>query len=116
MRNLQTHDVFVALKIANSAGIKEEFQKMALMASEGKNINEREIGISFIMTILGHCAEEQTERLIYDFLGGILEISPADIRTMNPLELVEKIKALKEVISVDEWKAFFQSVSQVLLK
>lgn len=116
MRNLQTHDVFVALKIANSAGIREEVQKMALMVSEGKVLNEREIGIDFIMTVLSNCAEESTERLIYEFLGGILEIPPAEIKTMNPLELIEKIKSLKEVISIEEWKAFFQSLSQVLLK
>lgn len=116
MRGLQTHDVFVALKIANSAGIKEEFQKMALKVTENSKIDERKIGLEFLMNILGNCADDKTEALIYDFLGNILEIAPGDIKVMNPLELIEKIKELQTVISIEEWKSFFQSVAQVLTK
>lgn len=114
MRNLQTHDVFKALKIANSAGIKEEFQKIAFKMSSGKKISEKELGFDFIMNVLANCADEKTERLIYDFIGGLLEEDAEEIRVMNPLELFDKIKALKEVISVEDWKAFFISLSAVM--
>lgn len=114
MRNLQTHDVFKALKIANSAGIKEEFQKIAFKMSSGKKISQKELGFDFIMNILANCADEKTERLIYDFIGGLLEEDVEDIKVMNPLELFDKIKALKEVISVEDWKAFFMSLSAVM--
>lgn len=116
MRQLQTHDIFKALKIANSAKIKEEFQKIALRITNGESVNEREIGFDFIMTVLGNCADDLVERQIYDFIGGILEIPSEEIETMNPLELIEKIKELKTVISVEEWKSFFQSLSQMLMK
>lgn len=116
MRNLQTHDLFVALKIAKSAGIKEEIQKIALKLQNAENVNEREVGLDFVMTILSNCADDKTEALLYDFIGSILEIAPGDIAIMNPLELIEKIKELKTVISVEEWQSFFQSFAQVLMK
>lgn len=116
MRNLQTHDVFMALKIANSTGLKEEFKRIAINVSNNANADEKEIGLDLIFTLLGRCADDKTEKLIYEFLGGILEIDPNEIKTMNPLELIEKIKELNTVIPVEEWKSFFQSFLQVALK
>ncbi len=114
MRNIQTHDVFVALQIANSAGVKDEVQKMASRVANGEKISVQKAGIEFMFNVLGNCADEKTENLIYKFIGGILEEDPAELRVMNPLLLIEKIKGLKEVISVEDWKDFFHSLSAVI--
>lgn len=114
MRKLKTHDVFVAMNIINTAGIKEEFSKMALKISDKKNVNLREVGLDFLLSVLGGCANRKSEELIYEFLGGILEISPVEVENMEPLELIENIKKLNEVISVEAWQNFFTSLKKLL--
>lgn len=107
MRGLQTHDVFVALRLVNTTGLRDEFKKMANQVANGKKLNEREVGIDFILNVLGACGNEATESLVYDFLSGIMEIPAPEIKTMDPMKLVENLKMLKEYISVEEWKSFF---------
>jgi len=107
MRALQTHDLFTAMKIVNAAGIKEEFQRIALKARSGE-FKEEEVGADMLLSFLGACADDKAEKAIYEFLGGLLEIEPASIRVMNPLELIENVKKLGEVIDVEAWKNFFR--------
>ena len=114
MRNLQTHDIFVAMKVVNSVGVADEIKRVALMVSEKKEVNIDKIGIEFLFSIMAKCANDNTENLIYEFLGGILEMDPKDIKVMDPMELVENIKKLNEVISVEQWKAFFQSLLNLI--
>lgn len=116
MRNLETHDVFKAMKIINALGVKEEVQKMALkMQSDKKGVNDKEVGVEVILNVIGHAGDEKAENLIYDFLSGPLEIEAETIKHMDPLELIESIKSLNTVIDVESWKAFFKSVV-VLMK
>lgn len=115
MRNLQTHDVFIAMRLVNTAGIRDEFQKMALQARNGK-LKPEQVGIDFIFNLIGACGNENVEALFYEFIGGILEIDPKEIKTMDPLKLVTEIEKLKEIISVEEWKAFFQSLLRMIRK
>ena len=114
MRALQTHDVFKAVKIVNALGVRDEVKKIALSLEGKKKINEREIGVEFILNILGSAGDEKVENLIYDLLGGILEIEPEEIRVMDPLKLVENIKALSAVIDVENWKSFFHYVASMM--
>lgn len=116
MRALQTHDIFVAMNIINTAGIREKFSEIALKVSAGKDVNLQEIGLDFLLSVLGGCANAKSENLIYEFLGGVLEMSPNEIKTMEPLKLIEEIKKLNEVISVEQWKSFFQSLSVMIRK
>lgn len=114
MRALQTHDVFKAVKIVNALGVRDEVKKIALSLEGKKKINEREIGVEFILNILGSAGDEKVENLIYDLLGGILEIDPEEIKTMDPLKLIENIKALSAVIDVENWKSFFHYVASMM--
>jgi len=107
MRTLQTHDLFTAMKIINAAGIRDEIKRTALLA-QNKQIKVEEIGIDFILGILGACADKKAEDAIYEFLGGLMEIEPKEIKVMNPLDLIEEIKKLSAVIDVEAWRNFFQ--------
>lgn len=114
MRPLQTHDVFVAMNLINTAGIKEEFEKMTLKVNGKKDINIQQVGLEFMLAILGGCANPKSETLIYNFLGGILEKDPDAIRTQDPLQTIEDIKSLHEVISLEDWKSFFTSLGHLI--
>jgi len=114
MRKLETHDLFVAMRLVNTSGIKEEFEKMAVKVADMKQVNLQEVGISFLISVLSGCSNDSSEKLIYEFLGGILEIAPDEIRKMDPMDLVKNLQELKNVINVEEWKAFFISLRKIL--
>lgn len=114
MRNLQTHDIFVAMKVVNSVGVAEEIKRVALLVAEKKETNVNKIGVELLFNIMAKCANDETENLFYEFLGGILEMDMNDIKVMDPMKLIENIKKLKEVISVEQWKAFFQSLLNLI--
>lgn len=113
MRKLQTHDVFVAAKLIKTIGIRNEVKAMALKVSNGQKLKVEEVGVEFFLNVIENASSEEAENGLYDLLGGILEISPADIRTMDPLELLKTLKELAEFIDVESWKAFFKSVATV---
>lgn len=114
MRALQTHDVFIAMNIINTAGIREEFEKMALKVSNNERVNVQQVGIEFLLSVLGGCANEKSENLIYKFLGGIMEKDAEEIKTQDPMQTIKDIKSMMEVVSTEEWKSFFTSLRGVL--
>lgn len=116
MRKLQTHDVFKALRLIRIAGIKEEFEKVARLMQENKQIDASSIGYSVIFGCLEKVSGTEGENAFYDLISGPLEVSPKDVREMDPMDLIKAIEGLKEVISVEEWTNFFKSVSGLILK
>lgn len=115
MRKLQTHDVFMAMKLVRVANIRDEFEKIQKLASKkGANVND--IGYEFIFGVIEKLSGTEAENAFYELLAGPLEMDANDIKTMDPLELINTIKAMSEVINVEEWSAFFKSVSAFLTK
>ena len=114
MRELQTHDVFVALKVVRAAGVKDEIRKVAALVAEKEKIKIEDVGLEFIFGLFEKVPE--AENAIYDLIGGILEIKPSEIRTMNPFELFEKLEQLKEFVSTEQAKRFFKYVAALMEK
>lgn len=114
MRALQTHDVFKAMKIVNALGVKEEVKRLALAMQNGKKMSQNEVGVEFLLTIIGNAGNEEVEASIYEFLSGILEIPTENISVMDPMDLIEEIKKLSAYISKEKWKAFFGSVASMI--
>jgi len=110
MRNLQAKDVFVALRLAKAMGIKE-----LLVSITNSNItNPEEMGYFIIGEVLSGLANPEAEHYFYEFMGNILELDSKQVEEMGPMELLEKAKELKTIISGDDWKTFFKSVMSLM--
>lgn len=106
MRKLQTTDIFAACRMLSKIGVREEIREVAMKAEESKNKKIRvEMGFDLMFGILEKATKENAENEIYQFLAGIFECDPDEIRVMDPLELLEK---LKEVADFEKWKSFFK--------
>ena len=120
MRKLQTHDVFMALKVVRAAGVREEVKRVALLTKlkekNGEEIKLEDIGVDFILGCIEKLSGTESEYAIYDLLSGPLEMHPEEIMVMDPLELIEKITGLKEVIDMEAMKSFFKSVAALMEK
>lgn len=120
MRKLQTHDVFMALKLIRAAGVKDEVRAMVQMVEtkekNGQKFNIRDAGMEFIFGLLEKFAGTESENAFYELLSGPLEIDVEEIKTMDPLDLVEKIQGLQEVIDGERFKNFFKSVAGLVEK
>ena len=113
MRKLKTSDVFAALRVVNSANLRDELKIIVEEANENKNVNIADLGVDFMLSIMEKAAGEKTEKDIYRFLSGILECAPEEAENMALLELV---KNLNECIDIEEWKVFFKYVSGLTTK
>ena len=115
MRKLQTHDVFMALKLVKAAGVKDEvsriYQIVEVKEKEGKKLNIKDVGIEFVLGLMEKLAGTESENAFYELLAGPLEKEAEEIKTMEPLDLIDEVEKLKEVIDGERFKRFFKSVA-----
>ncbi|MBS4958684.1 MULTISPECIES: hypothetical protein [Clostridium] len=109
MRNLQTKDIFCMSRLIMSLNLKEELKNLADKID--KNSNVEALGFEVFFTILGKCTDENSEKKIYDFLSGPLEIKSEEVATMDPIDLFDKIM---KIASVEKWKLFLSKASQLI--
>lgn len=106
MRSLQTTDIFAACRMLSKIGVREEIREVALKAEESKTKKIRvDMGFDLMFGILEKATQEKAENEIYQFLSGIFECDPEEIRVMDPFVLFEK---LGEVADFEKWKSFFK--------
>ena len=106
MRKLQMTDIFAACRMLSRIGVREEIREVAMKAEESKTKKIRvDMGFDLIFGILEKATQENAEYEIYIFLSGVFECDPDEIRAMDPIELLEK---LKEVADFEKWKNFFK--------
>ena len=93
MRSLQTTDVFSAIRLINKIGVREEIKEVARMveAKPGKKLRA-DAGVDLLLGILERASTQQGEAEIYIFLADLLECNPDDVRTMDPIDLMEKLE------------------------
>lgn len=103
MRKLNTGDLFKAARMIKKMGIKEDLEKFAEKLDE--NATQEGAGVDLIMLILEKATENETERLIYEFLSGPFETKAEDVEKMDLFEMVE---TLFTVADVEKWKGLFQ--------
>lgn len=116
MRGLQTADIFTAARIVKSAQIADEVKVMAAAMDEKKDVSVLDFGVEMVVRVFEKLVGTESEKAIYKFLSGPLEIPEKDIAKMDPIDLIDKIKELQEVIDVERWKSFFVQLSKFLPK
>ena len=100
MRNLQNSDIFAFGRILSKANLKEEIKKVSI----GEDANPESIGFDLLFTVFTNCSDEVVEEEIYSFLASLFEMTPKEVRELEPLETFEKIKS---VADWSKWKSFF---------
>ena len=116
MRGLQTTDIFTAARIVKSAQIADEVKVIAAAMDEKKDVSVLDFGVEFMVRVFEKLVGTESEKAIYKFLSGPLEIPEKDIAKMEPMDLIDKIMELKEVVDVERWKSFFVQLSKFLPK
>lgn len=112
MRNLETSDIFAAVRLLNKIGVREEIREVAKQAEENKSNKIRfDMGFDLMFGIIEKAASENAENEIYKFIADIFECEWEDVRKMNPIEL---FKNLGKVANFEEWKNFFDYVKRLM--
>lgn len=120
MRALKTTDVFAAMRIITAAGIADEVRMIASALDEkeskGETLGVLDVGVTMCIGVLEKIVQGPSEKALYKFLAGPLELSEKEIANMDPLDLFDKITELKEVVDVERWKSFFKRIADFLPK
>lgn len=93
MRNLLTADLFKAVRVIKTSGLKEEVKPLLKKAAEG-SADITNVGIEGILTVIGALAESGVEKQLYEFLAGPFEMEPKDVAQLDVIELCENIQWL----------------------
>lgn len=114
MRSLQTSDVFSAIRLINKIGVREDFKEVARQTEAKKDKQSRfDAGFDLIFNVLEKAAGQQGEAEIYIFIADLLECDPDEVRTMDPMDLMEN---LQKVADLERWKSFFGYVKRLITK
>ena len=111
MREITTQDVFAFVRMTKRAGITAELKKLILSKDSIKDLTAESFGYDLIFTILESASEPEAEKEVYNFLSGPFEMEPDEIKKLKPMTLFEMIK---QMATVEEWKAFFTSVAKLM--
>ena len=117
MRNLNGHDVFMALRLLQKIGVKDELIELANYINNVANgkaavttKNQQEIGARLVFGLLANCGDESAERAFFAFLSGPLEVDADDLAQKDVLELCESVAEYIGTIDKDRWRGFFHSL------
>lgn len=114
MRNLETQDIFAAIRLLSKIGVREEIKEVARQAEENKTKTVRfDAGFDLLIGIIEKAAQENAENEIYKFIANLFECEPEKVRKMKPIELM---KGLEKVANLEEWKNFFEYVKRWMKK
>ena len=114
MRTLETRDLFSAYRLLSKIGIREEIKEIALKAEGEKGkASQKEIGFEFLFGVLEKATHENAEEEIYKFIANIFECEWESVRSMNPVEMFDK---LEQVADLESWKSFFKRVAALMQK
>lgn len=111
MRNLQTQDIFAFVRLIDEVGIKDELKTLIMSKDTIADITSESFGYDMVFTLVSGASKKKAEEALYEFFANIMECSPDEIRTMEPIEFIEK--AIK-VADVEKWKSFFGSVAKLM--
>lgn len=111
MRNLQTRDMFNAVRLIKNLNLKEDVRGVILNATNTEDSSKDNAGIDLLFVILDKACEKNTEDKIYEFLSGPFECTPEDVAQLDIIDLFEN---LKQVASIDKWKSFLSKAVQLM--
>ena len=114
MRNLRTSDLFDAIRLTSTIGVRDEIKEVARQAEENKGKKIKvDFGVDLILGIIEKAAQENAEKEIYNFIANILECEWEAVRDMDPIDLFEN---LEKVADLERWKNFFKRVVKAIMK
>lgn len=116
MRKLITSDVFKMARIIKEAKIKNAItelfkeRKKKPVGDELLEEKQEEAGFEAIMMVFEACSTEKTEKMLYEFLGGVTEKEPDKVANQS-LEVT--IEDIKTIVSENSIFNFFKQASQL---
>lgn len=121
MRNLNGHDVFMALRVLKKVGVKDELIELATYmnrVADGKAAvtaeKQEKVGARLIFGLLSNAGDESAEKAVFEFLAGPLESTPQELADRDLLDLCEDVDKYIASIDRERWTAFFRSLSASL--
>lgn len=118
MRQFKSTDLFAALRIVKEIGVKQELKDFAAAMADGKISakTQRELGAELLFGLLGNCGTKEAETAFFEFVSEPMEIPVAELRDMDLLEFMTKVREFVEFIDVEAWKSFFTSLADLIKK
>ena len=117
MRRLITHDAFMAFRVVKEIGVEDKLIALANNIRDTKEKkSQEEIGLEFIMGLLANAGSEKAEKAVYACLAGPMEIPEDELRNMDLILFMDKIKEFIAFIDTEEWRGFFHSLWKILAK
>lgn len=126
LRNLQTTDIFLIVKILNKIGyekIRKEInvdeimsirEKISTTEDENKKTSIiAEYGVNVVMSVLGILLENLPliENDLYNFVGSVAGVKAKDVAKMDINKFVD---LLIEIVNKEEFKDFFKRASKLI--
>ena len=122
MRQLNGHDVFMALKVLQKIGVKDELVEFAVYLNDqtqkqtDKDKLQQQLGAKLIFGVLANCGAEEAEKAFFNFLAGPLESTPDALAAMDLMDLVEFVNEWLATVDKERWRAFFISLGGLTKK
>lgn len=115
MREIQTQDMFILLRALEAGEVKEKIKK-AYMNAGSTQESQESYGMDVVMDFVCGMANTKAEKYLYQFVGGVLEMTPEQVATSDPIDLLNNLQMLFNSIDKEKWKAFFKSVLHLLMR
>lgn len=103
MRKLNTSDVFAFTRMVTEIGLKEEIKDITSKITN--ETDTRTLGLDVIFKMVEKFSEVNSEKALYEFLSGPLEVSKEEVGTMDLFDLVDN---LMQIADVEKWRTFLK--------
>lgn len=113
MRQLKTSDVFAFCRVVKASGMREELTALTKKLATRDNLDVEAVGYEGVLVIIEALTEKKSEKVLYEALAPVMEVSPDDVGNMAPSDFFE---ALKQIAEDNDLKSFFKSLSGILGK
>lgn len=117
MRKLGLTDAFALARIIKAADIRKDLVAFATEVEArkkaGNKLSADDIGLEFIISMITSISSQEVETKIYELYASLKDCSVDDIKITDFETLKNDIK---EIIELNNLKAFFHSVSALMSK
>ena len=116
MRKISITETLKAVNFITDTGLEDEVKNMAELVKTRKKINMREVGIQFMVGVVGKLTTDNSINRLFDILSGPFEIEAEVLRNMSAEEFMPLFLEFMDTIDVENLKGFFKSVSVSIAK
>ena len=116
MRKISITETLKAVNFITSTGLENEVKNMAELVKSGKKINMREVGIQFMVGVVGKLTTDNAIDRLFDILSGPFEIEAEVLKGMSTEDFMPLFLDFMDTIDAENLKGFFKSVSVSIAK